>query len=351
MRRLILFVLVAVMLVGCAGCRKPFNKPEYDVIGTSETAFMVPLEDDMSKQVKLASEEAYKKLQVSAKRLQISKRWNQTGRMSWNGEWIPTVRIIKVDRAPITREWTADAGSGTVAKDQAIWAESSDSVGFSVGFNCTAYIGEQDSAKFLYMYPSGALSTVMDTEVRSRIQQMVAEVSAKYSMDLLRAKKNEIIAAVRADVNPFFESRGITITTLGMFGGFTYENADIQKSIDAVFVAQQEKAQESAKLDAMDAKKKRMEQEGIAQANMAREVAKGAADAVLLRKTAEADGIRLVNKALEEAKSNPLFVQIKALEVESERIQKWSGAVPTMIMGGGDSGFVPMIQLPSVAAK
>ena len=76
---------------------------------------------------------------------------------------------------------------------------------------------------------------------------------------------------------------------------------------------------------------------------MEREVARGKADAILLGKTAEADGIRLLNDALQEAQENPLFVKIKALEVESERIKKWDGSVPRMIMGEGQ-GFVPVLQ-------
>lgn len=344
-KQVIAVLAVALMVTSC---RKPVNEPAFETIDTSETAFMIPLEDDTGKQVKLNSEEVYQKLQVSAKRIQIPKRWQQTGRYGHQGEWIPTVRVVKVNRAPVTRELTPDANSGTSTKDDAIWSESSDSVGFSLGINFTGFIAEKDTAKFLYWYPSGSMANVMDTEIRSRIQQSIAETSGLYAMDVLREKKSEMMANVRKDVIPFFGERGITITTIGMFGGFTYENPEIQKSIDDVFVAQQEKAKELALLDAMETKKQRMQEEGTATANQAREVAKGEADAVLTRKEAEAKGIQLVNAALEQAKSNPLFVQIKALEVESERIQKWGGEVPTMIMGGGDSGFVPMIQLPEL---
>lgn len=36
--------------------------------------------------------------------------WVQTGysTLSWNGEWRPSARLIKVDTASVTREWTAD---------------------------------------------------------------------------------------------------------------------------------------------------------------------------------------------------------------------------------------------------
>lgn len=351
MKKYIYCVFVSLIMFSVTSCVKPYDKPEYKEINNSETAFLVPLEDDTAKQTKLDSEELYLKHQINYKKVLITKRWSQTGRWSWQGEWIPTIRLITVDRAPVTREWTADSGTGTDKVNQAIWAESSDSVGFSTGITCTGFVQENDSAKFLYWYPSGSLAKIMDTEIRARIQQVVAETSAKYIMDILRDRKSEIIADVRKDVVPFFAERGITISTIGMFGGFTYENTKIQDAIDSVFIAQQEKSKESALLDAMETKKKRMQEEGTASANQAREVAKGEADATLLRKEAEAQGISLVNESLEKAKGNPLFVQIKALEVESERITKWNGNVPSMIVGGESGGFVPMMNMNDILNK
>jgi len=339
----VLFLVLALTLVGC----RKFQVPEYDEVSTSETAFVVPLEGDSSKQVKLDSEKAYDNYKVMEKRILITKRWNQTGRTYMSGDWIATIRVIKVERTPVTREWTADTTSGTKNKDEAVWVESSDSVGFSVGFNCTAHIQEAEASKFLYWYKGNTLASVMDQEVRNRIQQVASEVAAKYNLDELREKKLEIIVAVREDIVPFFEKRGITITTVGMFGGFQYENPKIQEAIDAVFIAQQLKNEEKAKLSAMADMKTRMGAEGEAAANKSRQIAKGEADSILLVKEAEAKGITLVNDALEKAKNNPMFVQIKVLEVEEKRINKWNGSVPQWTTG--DSGFVPMIQIPAVA--
>src|SRR5207245_6104747 len=148
-------------------------------------------------------------LKVAAKRVQITHRWSQEGRLPNSGRWIGTVRLIKVNRSPVTREWTAEATTGTAAKNQSIWVESSDSVGFSMGFTCTAFIPEEQAAKFLYWYPSGSLAGVMDTEVRGRIQQVAAEIAAKYPLDALRARKQEISDAVKRDITQFFAQRGV----------------------------------------------------------------------------------------------------------------------------------------------
>src|SRR5439155_22510679 len=71
-----------------------------------------------------------------------------------------------------------EGDSGSVARtDRAIWIESGDSVGFSMGFACTAFIPEEQAAKFLYWYPIGSLAEVLDHELRGRIQPSAAEVA------------------------------------------------------------------------------------------------------------------------------------------------------------------------------
>jgi len=51
-------------------------------------------------------------------------RWRKTGRLWYSGEWIDTVKVIKVDRSPITREWTAGRDTGTSTRNEGIWIES-----------------------------------------------------------------------------------------------------------------------------------------------------------------------------------------------------------------------------------
>ena len=273
---------------------------------------------------------------VAAKRIQITHRWNQEGRISNDGRWLPLVRLVKVNRSPLTREWTAEGKHN--AGDKAIWIESADSVGFSMGFTCTAFIDEKDAATFLYWYPSGSLATVMDSEMRGRIQQTSAEIAAKYPLDLLRSKKQEIADAVKTDVTTFFAQRGITVTTVGMFGGMTYENAAIQKAIDETVIAQQLKVVSEAKFSAQQRENDRIELEAKATAEKYRLEAKGKSDARLAeaeasiaKAQAESEGIRLVNDAV--AGSNPMLLQMRQLDVEKSRVERWNGAFPQMMLG------------------
>ncbi|MBI1372438.1 MAG: hypothetical protein GC159_06715 [Phycisphaera sp.] len=340
LKLLVTLTLVAVMTTGC----KPYDKPEFEEIDTSETGFLIPLEGDTTKQQSFESETYLDQRKVAAKRVEIPHRWVQTGRAWWAGQWMDMVRLVKVDRSPVTREWTAEATSGTSKANQAIWIESKDSVGFSVGFNCTAYIQEPNTAKFLYMYRSKSLADMMDTEVRARIQSVAAEVAAEYDLDELRSKKQEIIDKVRTDVIPFFEQRGISITTIGMFGGFTYQNVAIQNAIDETFVAQQLKVVADAKLKAQLKENEVIELAAKAEANKAETIATG-----------EAAAITKVAEATSKAQKDPLFIQLRLLEVENARIAKWDGKYPVYMMqlGQGDTQTQApqmLLQLPPVSA-
>jgi hypothetical protein len=341
-----LVALGAMSIFGVSGCVRPYDTPEYAEIDTSETGFLIPLEGNSGNQAKFQSEEYLRQLKVAAKRVQITHRWSQEGRLPNSGRWIATVRLIKVNRSPLTREWTAEATTGTAAKNQAIWIESSDSVGFSMGFTCTSFIPEEQAAKFLYWYPTGSLANVMDTEVRGRIQQVAAEIAAKYPLDALRARKQEISDAVKNDITNFFFQRGMVITTVGMFGGMTYENTEIQKAIDNTVIAQQLKVVNEARFEAQQRDNDRVTLEANAIAERARRIAAGDADAKKIAAQAEAQSIREVNKALAEAQQNPLLYQLRSLEVERARVEHWNGQYPNYLLQTGSASPNLMLQMP-----
>ena len=351
-------IIAVTVLALTSGCMKAYDKPEFVEIDTSETGFLIPLEGDTTQQAKFQSEEYLKQRKVAAKRVQITHRWSQEGRLANDGHWIPTVRLVKVNRSPVTREWntpqTTVANGAIQRSDKAIWIESGDSVGFSMGFTCTGFISEDDAAKFLYWYPSGSLADVMDREARGRIQQIAAEVAARYPLDALRSKKQEISDAVKLDLTKFFAARGITITTVGMFGGMTYENPAIQKAIDETFIAQQLKTVSEAKFDAQKKENERIELEASAVAEKARREALGQADARTTAAKAEAEAIRMINTAAQEAQSNPLLLQLKSLEVEKARVERWDGRYPQWWMAGNASGGPNLLlqtPLPGTANK
>ena len=330
--KMMFLLFVMIVTLGIGGCRKPPLVEKYEEVGNNETAFVIQLEGN--KQAKLDSLESLANMQVSTKRINIPLRFKKTGRYGWQGIWIPTIKIIKVDRSPVTREWSADESTGTTRKDEGIWVESRDSIGFSTGFNCTAMVTENNASTFLYYYPGGSLASIMDSQIRNDIQAVASEVAAKYPMDACREQKLEIISIVREKVIPKFAETGITITTIGMFGGFSYEDEEIQNSINATFVAQQAKVTAKAEYEAQEDKNRTIEKAAIGLKNSAITKAEGAAQSVTIAAEAEAGAILAVAKAASEANSNPVFLELKKLEVEMARLKVWNGQYPQWLTGG-----------------
>ena len=243
-RSLLLGAAAAVALLG--GCAQ-YNTPQYEDIESTESAFLIPIEGDGGDQAAFNSAEMLEKRKIAAKRVQITKRWNQTGRAWYSGEWIPDVRLYKVDRTPVTRRWNVD-------NKNAIWVESEDGVTFAMGFNVTAEIPEEKAAVFMYRYRSQSLEVVIDKEVRSHVQAIMADWAAKDKMEALRTKRDEMVVELRKEVPPYFAARGVEITKMGLADGTEYENKQIQLSIDKTVQDQMEKVSAKATEEAQEVK-------------------------------------------------------------------------------------------------
>lgn len=322
-------VLLGVLITLCfTGCVKPYNEPKFELVEPNETAYVVPLQGNTTEQAKFSSVDFLEAHKVAAKRIQVPREWISDGYMINSGYYQDQVRVIKVDRTPATVEFHQDNSSANKKDADAIWIESKDSVGFSTGFSVTAMIKEDDTSTFLYRYNAMTLKDVLVKEIRARIQQNAASFAAKYILDDLRARKNEMMDVIRADVVPFFSERGITITTIGQFGGMTYENPQIQSAIDNSFVAQMAKVVAAALLDAQHDVNEKSEQ--IAQQNKK--------NAVLVAE-GEAAAIKLVADAAQVAQNTPSFLRLKELEVEVKKIDKWNGVTPSTLIEGNPTGM------------
>ena len=82
-------------------------------------------------------------------------------------------------------------------------------------------------------------------------------------------------------------------------------------------------------------------------AERARRIAAGEADAKKIAAAAEAEAIRQVNQALAEAKQNPLLYQLRSLDVERARIERWNGQYPGYLLQTSANSPNLMLQLPA----
>jgi hypothetical protein len=336
---------LALLVVSTTGCWRPFEPVQLETINPNEEAFLLPLLGDVKAQTSTNNEEYLRSNLVYTKQVKIPQQWVPKGfeTLYPNGTWKPAAILVKVDKSPVTREWTADSNSGTSNKNEAIWVMTSDQVEFSTGWTCTARIATRDDAvKFLHNYPNGSLQNVMDTEVRAKLQAAFGLEVTDLPMDTLRKQATPHIVSVTKDVTEFFKERGITITNLGITGGFVYKDKTIMDTMVKVFNAEQEKAIAAAAFQAQDMKNKTVESE-----------AEGRAKALLTSKQAEADGIKLVADAkvyeIEKAKEDSeIYLALKRVELEKEKLTKWDGRFPTYFMGTG-SGTSPdlLLQIPA----
>jgi hypothetical protein len=147
-RTLPLSLILIVSLSACVG--KP-DLEELVEIKPNETSFLIKLEgDSKTGQAKFMSEEFLEQNKVATKRISIPHRKRSTGNNSTDYEWIPTAKLVTVDRTPVSREWTSSEKTGTSSKNEGIRVESVESIDFSIGVVMTASIPEDKAAKFLY---------------------------------------------------------------------------------------------------------------------------------------------------------------------------------------------------------
>lgn len=309
----------AITLVGLggSGCGKYEVKP-IEEIGPNETAFVVPLEGKTSDQGKFMSVEYLEAAKVAAKRIEIPVRKRDLGRGWWNYEWLPTMRVIKVDRSPVTREWTKAKDTGTSTENQSFKVESKESIVFWVGATITTMVTEPDAAQFLYYYGGKSLAEITDQNVRGFLQSILSREFGLRNLDGGRGEKAQIFQAAFEEVRDNFAKFGVTVTNLGMSEGLNYENPDIQTAINAVFQKQMDVQQAQQEKLAQVERNDLMVKKAEAERKAAQEFAK-----------AYESNIQLRQLAIQQTKANAMY---KAAE-------NWNGELPKNLMPA-NSGFL-----------
>ena len=317
------------VLVLTSGCMRPFDKPELVEVAANETAFLIPLDSNTDAQDCFKSVEFLRKKQVAEKRIQIPHRWISEGRTVSNGRYVESVRLLKVNRTPVTRTWNSVEYNKPDPKTE-LSAESKDSLGVTAGFTLTALIEPDDAAVFLFKYKSGTLETVVDTQIKNSIQSVFASECSKWALVELPLHKQDITDAIRKQVIPFYKEWGITIAAdMGFVGGMTYD-PKVQAAFDNVFTAQ--KAKERAEAEKASQVAVNEKELGIAnnEANMKR-----------IRADAEAYEIQKKADAIKAA--GEIYVQMEMTKAFNTMAAKWNGT-PPQILGGG-MGMMNMVPI------
>jgi len=244
-------MIMVAMTLSLTHCMKPYQEDIYVNVGPNETAYVIPLEGaNRTTQRQFRSISYLDSNKVAAKRIHIPTHWHKEGRLPRSGEFILDALVLKVDRAPVTREWTKDKDNGTSKQDQEIVVESAESIGFGLGVTITAYVEEPNTSRFLYYYSGKDLNYVIDKNIRSFVQSELGKAFASGPLADVVKKKGEIFDQVYQKAKAKFVDKGVTIENIGVAGELHFLNPDVQSSINATFASEKERETAANKAEA-----------------------------------------------------------------------------------------------------
>lgn len=320
--KLLNLLMALLILIALTACMGPALVDKYIDIQPNETAFVVPMEGaNKTDQGKFMSLEYLNQAKVAAKRIYIPQKEVSTGRGPGSYKWIPKVQVIRVDRAPITREWTKSDTSGTDKSNQALSVESLDSINFSVGVTITALVTEEDTAQFLYTYAGKPLSHIVDLNVRGYVLGLLADEFGSRILNKCKTDKKVIFENVRSKTKNFFKQYGITVTSLGHSEGFMYHDKEIQDQINMAYATEMEIKRAA---DQLKAQKIRNQKDlGVARTK---------------RRMAE----EFARQSSAQAKMITLEIEKIKAEAFKEMVKRWNGEYPANVV---PSGSLPLLDL------
>ena len=223
----------------------------------NESAFWIPdVGANKESQAQMDSEAYLNANKVSLKRY-IVPHTKLSGSGSFFDYYVPSGRLLIVDRTPFSREWVSSHDRGTSNKNEAFPCQSKEGLNVSVGVTAGASVLESNAAKYLYrfgvlapvgerndpkviftsVYYSRKLADVMDDVGRKKIQSLVCGEIASRMFDKVNEESNDILNAIKAAAVTYFASVGITLDFLGWADTFTFDH-DVQKAVNDAYMAQ-----------------------------------------------------------------------------------------------------------------
>lgn len=259
-------ILIAGIVIG-GDARAFYEKTERTeayTIMPNESAFWIPdVGDNKANQAQLESEAYLNEKKLAVKRFIIphAKLSNTGGYLGWDF-YVPTGRLILVDRTPFSREWVDAEDRGTGKKKEGFPCQSKEGLNIIAGVSIGTSVLERDAAKFLYRFgvnpPRGqkgelldrtapeviftsvyygrSLREVMDDVGRKKVQTLVCAEIASRTFDKANDEANTIMAAVEKNARDYFASVGVTLDFIGWGDTFEFDK-DVQKAVNDKYAA------------------------------------------------------------------------------------------------------------------
>lgn len=183
-----------------------------------------------------------------------------------------------------------------------------------------SYSIEAEKVPALFVEFRQGIAEITETYVRSEVRDAIArKASTVKAVDVFGAQKQELLEAVRSDLNERLGPVGFNFEMVSFIGALRCP-PDVSESINATIQATQL---------AISAQNKIVQ--ATAEADQAIQTARGEAESILAVARAQAEANALVARSL-----TPELVQWRAIE-------RWDGVQPTFM--AGQNGMIPLVQI------
>jgi len=259
-----LLAILAFMFLVPPSAHAYYDKTDYSenyFILPNESAFFIPdVGDNKSSQAQFGSEAYLAERKIPAKRFEIPHTKLPNSGV-WSNFYVPTGRLVIVDRTPVSREWVKSPHRGTDKTDQSFPCQSSEGLDITVGVAIGASVFEENAARFLFRFgvnpPTGdrttpeviftsvyqgrSLSQVMDGPIRSRVQSLVCDEITSRSLDANNKDAAVIMTHIQTKVTEYMTTVGITLDFIGWADTFNFgDKSGVQEAIDRRYIASQD---------------------------------------------------------------------------------------------------------------
>jgi SPFH domain / Band 7 family len=227
------------------------NWPEVVLIMPNESAFFIPdTGANKDTQGAFGSEQYYRDNKIATKRFDIPHA-KLPSSSYWSDYYVPTGRLILVNREPYMREWTMTHSRGTSDKNEGFPCQSKEGLNVTLEITVAASVAEEQAPKFLYhfgvkpaegdrgdpkvvftsIYYGRSLKEIMDTVIRGKVQSLICRALGPKSFDEINLMQSEILNQIEQQTIEFAHARGITIDYLGSAGTFHFD-PDVQQALN-----------------------------------------------------------------------------------------------------------------------
>jgi hypothetical protein len=251
----VLFVLLAAApQAGAYYDKNDYTEAIY--ILPNQSAFVIPdAGANKDSQAQFMSLDYLKANKIAAKRVVIP-HVKLSGSGAWSDFYVPSARVIIVDRTPYNREWVTAANRGTSNRNEGMPCQSSEGLNVTAGISIGVSVREEDAARYLYYFgtipPTGnptdpaivftsvynarSVADVMDKVGRGEVLSLVCQEISGRTLNADNKEAGAIMKNVATAMTAFLAERGITLDYIGWADTFTFDQT-VQKALNDKFTA------------------------------------------------------------------------------------------------------------------